>query len=69
MQICQKSSMLNISFHSNLTANYIYDSPTCITNIFFVSAVEDNSMLKERFAIPGMIALSLPKFGNLTSSN
>ena len=43
--------------------------PMLLTDALFGSAVADNSVLKERFTIPGMMMLSLPKFGNLTSSN
>ena len=39
--------------------------PMLLTNVLFVSTVEVNSMLKLRFAIPGMMMSSLPKFGNL----
>ena len=39
-----------------------------VTKVLFGSAVEVNLMLKERFAVPGMMTSSLPKFGNLTSS-
>ena len=35
-----------------------------LTNFLFGSAVEDNSMLKERFVVPGTITSSLPNFGN-----
>ena len=34
-----------------------------------VSAIEDNSMSKDKFAVPGTMTQSLPKFGNLTNSN
>ena len=43
--------------------------PMLLTNVLFGSAVEVNSMLKERFAVPGTMMSSLPKFGNLTRSN
>ena len=36
-----------------------------LTNVLFASMVEDNSMLKLRFAVPGTMTSSLPKFGNL----
>ena len=62
--------MLKISFPSNFTANFLTIAlPMLLTNVLFASTVEDNSMLKERFTIPGTITSSLPKFGNLTSSN
>ena len=65
-----KSSMLSLSFPSNLTANFLMIAlPMLLTNVLFASTVEDNSMLKEKFAGPGMMTSSLPKFGNLTSSN
>ena len=65
-----KLSMLSISFPSNLTANFFMIAlPMLLTKVLFASAVEVNSMLKERFAVPGMMTSSLPKFGNLTSSN
>ena len=51
-----KSSMLNISFPSNLIASFFTIAlPMLLTNILFGSAVEFNSMLKERFAVPGTI--------------
>ena len=40
-----------------------------LTNVLFGSADEDNSMLKERFAVHGTMTASLAKFGNLTNSN
>ena len=40
-----------------------------LTNVLFASTVEVNSMLKLRFAVPGMMMSSLPMFGNLTSSS
>ena len=40
----------------------------CTLKVLFRSAVDDNSMLKERFAIPVMMMSSLPKFGNLTNN-
>ena len=43
--------------------------PMLLTNVLFASLVEDNSMLKERFTIPGMMTSSLRKFGNLTNNN
>ena len=43
--------------------------PMLLTKVLFGSAVADNSMLKERIAVPGMMTSSLPKFGNLTRSN
>ena len=43
--------------------------PMLLTNVLFASTVEVNSMLKLRFAVPGMMTSSLPKFGNLTSSS
>ena len=62
--------MLKISFPSNFTANFLTIAlPMLLTNVLFESTVEDNSKLKERFAIPRMMMSSLPKFGNLTSSN
>ena len=65
-----KSSTLKISFPSNFTANFLTMTlPILLTNVLFASTIEDNSVLKERFAVPGMMTLSLPKFGNLTSSN
>ena len=36
-----------------------------LTRVLLGSVVEVNSMLKERFTIPGMMTSSLPKFGNL----
>ena len=60
--------MLIISFPSNLTASFFTIAlPMLLTRVLFGSVVEGNSMLKERFAIPGMMTSSLPKFGNLTS--
>ena len=41
--------------------------PMLLTRVLFASTVEVNSTLKERFAVPGMMTSSLPKFGNLTS--
>ena len=65
-----KSSMLKISLPSNFTANFLMIAlPMLLTNVLFVSLVENNSMLKERFAVPGMMTSSLPKFGNLTNNN
>ena len=65
-----KSSMLKISFPSNFTANILMIAlPMLLTNVLFESMVEDNSMLKERFAAPGKMTSSLPKFGNLTNNN
>ena len=65
-----KSSMLKISFPSNFTANFLMIAlPMLLTNVLFASMVEDNSMLKERFAVPGTMTSSLPKFGNLTNNN
>ena len=62
--------MLIISFPSNLTASFFMIAlPMLLTRVPFGSAVEDNSMLKERFVVHGMMTSSLPKFGNLTSSN
>ena len=62
--------MLIISFPSDFTGNFLMIAlPMLLTNVLFVSTVEDNSMLKERFGVPGMMTSSLPKFGNLTSSN
>ena len=64
-----KTSMLNISFPSNLTANFLMIAlPMLLTKVLFGSAVADNSMLKERFAIPGTMTSSMPKFGNLSNS-
>ena len=39
------------------------------TNVLFLSVVEDNSMLKDRFAITGIMMSSLLKVGNLTNSS
>ena len=65
-----KSSMLIISFPSNLTTSFFMIAlPILLTKVLFRSAVEDNLMLKERFVIPGTMMSSLPKFGNLTSSS
>ena len=65
-----KSSTLIISFPLNFTANFLtIVLPMLLTNVLFVSTAEVNSVLKLRFAIPGMITSSLPKFGNLTSSS
>ena len=65
-----KLSMLKISFPSNFTANFFMIAlPILLTKVLFGSAVEVNSMLKLRFAVPGTMMSSLPKFGNLTSSN
>ena len=59
--------MLNISFPSNFTANYLMIAlPMLLTSVLLGSAAEDNSMLKERFAVHGTMTSSLPKFGNLT---
>ena len=60
--------MLIISLPSNLTSSFFMIAlPMLLANVLFVSMVDDNSMLKERFAFPGMMTSSLPKFGNLTS--
>ena len=65
-----KSSTLKISFPSIFTANFLMIAlPMLLTNVLFVSMVEVNSMLKLRFAVHGTMTSSLPKFGNLTSSN
>ena len=65
-----KSSTLIISCSSNLTANFLMIAlPMLLTNVLFASMAEDNSMLKERFAVSGMMTPSWPKFGNLTSSS
>ena len=65
-----KSSMLNISFPLNLAANFLSIAlPMLLTNILFLSLVESNLMLKQRFAVPGMMMPSLPKLENLTSRN
>ena len=62
--------MLNISFPSNLTANFFMIAlPMLLTKVLFGSVVEVNPMLKLRFAVLGMMMSSLPKFGKLTSSN
>ena len=62
--------MLIISFPSDFTANFLtIVMPMLLTNVLFASTVEVNSMLKLRFAIPGTMTSSLPKFGNLTSSS
>ena len=62
--------MLKISFPSNFTANFLAIAlPMLLTNVLFASTIEDDSMLKERFAVPGMMMSSLLKLGNLTSSN
>ena len=60
-----KSSMLQISFPSNFTANFLMIAlPMLLTNVLFASMVEDNAMLKESFAIPGMMTSLLPEFEN-----
>ena len=65
-----KLSTLKILFPSNFTANFLMIAlPMLLTNVLFVSMAEDNSMLKLRFAVPGMMTSSLPKFGNLTNNN
>ena len=65
-----KLSTLKISFLSNLTASFFMIAlPMLLTRVLFGSMVKVNSMLKLRFTIPGMMTSSLPKFGNLTSSN
>ena len=52
---------------SNITASFFTIAlPMLLTNVLFRSAVEDNSMLKERFSIPRTITSSLAKFGNPT---
>ena len=57
-----KSSTLIISFPSNVTANFLMIAlPMLLTNVLFVSAVEVNSVLKLRFATPGIMTSSLPK--------
>ena len=62
-----KSSMLNISFPSNFTASFFMVAlPTLFTKVLFASTVEDNSMSKERFAVPGMMTSSLLKFITIT---
>ena len=62
--------MLIISFPSNFIANFLTIAlPMLLTSILLGSAAEVNSMLKEIFTIPGMMTSSLPKFGNLISSN
>ena len=58
-----KSSVHNISSPSNLTASFCTIAlPVLLTRVLFGSAVEVNSMLKERFAVPGAIKSSLAKF-------
>ena len=65
-----KLSTLIISFPSNLTANFLMIAlPMLLTDVLFASMAEVNSTLKLRFAVPGMMTSSLPKFGNLTSSS
>ena len=45
-----------------LTANFFTIALTILlTNVPFESAAEDNSMLKERFTVPGTMTASLPK--------
>ena len=63
-----KSPTPNISFPLNLTANFLAIAlPMLLANVLLGKAAEDNSMLKDRFAGPGMMMSSLPKFGNLTT--
>ena len=58
-----KLSMLKISLPSNFTAYFLMIAlPMLLTNVLFASMVEDNSMLKLRFAVLGMMTSSLPKF-------
>ena len=65
-----KSSTPNISFPSDLTTNFLMIAlPMLLTNILIGSTIEDNSMLKDRFIVPGMVTSSLPKFRSLTRSN
>ena len=52
--------MLIISCPSNFTASFLMIAlPMLLTNVLFASMAEDNSMLKERFAVPGMMMSSL----------
>ena len=55
---------------SNLTTNFLTMAlHMLLTNALLGLVTEDNSMLKNRFAVLGMMMSSLPKFGNLANSN
>ena len=58
-----------ISFE--LDCQLFHNHPTCtlLTNALLGSAVNDNSMLKGRLVVPGMMMSSLPKLRNLTRNN
>ena len=43
--------------------------PVLLTSTLLGSAIEENSMLKDKFAIPGIMMPPLPKFRNLTNNN
>ena len=62
-------TVLNSLRSTEPTLYGVITSSNQLSKVLIGSAVEDNSMIKERFAIPGMITSSLPKFWNVTSSN
>ena len=67
-----RHNCLCLIFHSLQTlllTFFMIALPMLLTKVLFGLVVEVNSTLKERFAIPGMMTSSLPKFGNLTSSS
>ena len=65
-----KSSMLKISFPSNLTASFLKIAlPILLADVFFVSTFDSSLMSKLKFAVPGIMTSLLPKFGNLTNNN
>ena len=67
---CKHVKIVHTQYPLKLTANFFMIAlPMLLTNVLLRSAVEDNSMLKDRFAVPGMMTSPLPKFGNLTNSN
>ena len=70
MLICQnRPHLISRSLQTLLLVSLMIALPMLLTSILLGSAVEVNSMLKERFTVPGMMTSSLPKFGNLTGSN
>ena len=65
-----KAVQTQYSFSFNLTANFFTIAlPTLLTNVLLGYAFNDSSMLKDRFAVSGMMTSSLSKLGNLTNSN
>ena len=65
-----KSSTPYILFPLNLTASFLMIALLMLpTNALFLSAIEDNSMLTDRFTLPRMMTSPLFKFRNLTNNN